>query len=103
MPQWIVPDEKNPGKFRQAILDVFSRPPPFFGPLCQGTHCFHPWTAAGAPSPKTFAAAETEKHERYPGSTRDGQRLETRLLPVVYSTYGRRGGREDSARSQRGG
>ena len=97
MPQWVVPDTENPGKFRQAVLDVFSRPPPRFEPLCQDTHCFHPWTAAGEPSSKTFADAEKEKHERYPGSTIDGRRLEAQLLAVVYSTYGSIGPEAESA------
>ena len=89
MPQWSVPDESNPGKFRHAILDVYAREPPKWQPRCYDTHCFHPWTAKGTVASATFESRQTEKHERYPTNTVGGQRAtECELSAIVLSTYG---------------
>ena len=89
MPQWTVPDEGKPGKYRQAVLDVFSRPPPKFQQLCWDTHCFHPWTAKGKAAKVSHDDAELEKHERYPTTDLTGKRsVDVDVTAVVYSTYG---------------
>ena len=50
MARWSVPDPENPGQYKQAVLDVYSEPPPRWEPRVWDPKIFHAWTAEGKPA-----------------------------------------------------